>query len=152
MQITSLPLGPPTPPPALPNRPSAITTHKSFSRNLSNARPPLVPSLRPRFPASEDRAQDSSPSPPPTPHQQQQQRTTAGNSNQLTREQRRHREEPTGRDGDGDTDGRRHLSSTARVAPWSHSGGARYVTKLKNTPPGARVSVCVCEGSQHHGS
>lgn len=37
-------------------------------------------------------------------------------------------------------DGWRQLSSTARVAPWSHSGGARYVTEPKH----ATRSVCVC--------
>lgn len=47
-----------------------------------------------------------------------------------------------GRVGEGMTvaDGWRQLSSTARVAPWSHSGGARYVTEPKH----ATRSVCVC--------
>lgn len=37
-------------------------------------------------------------------------------------------------------DGWRQLSSTARVAPWSHSSGADMLQSL-NTPPGVRVCV-----------
>lgn len=89
--------------------------HKGRSLVPSPFRSSILPSLRARSECT-------------TPASTRQ-RTTTENSNQSTREQRSHREAQSNRakGGGGDpggvggthTHGRRQLSSTARVAPWS---------------------------------